>query len=326
MKNRFYTVTLVFSIKNRFLLNPLDIEKAREAIVEPAVMNGSQFQTQPFQFTEGTIRTVLDNLKNEVNEIEPFQLQILCQHIEKQILAEQEAGNIGAQASEDYLGGPDGIERILTGFYNDSINGLREKGQITEEQVNIAHARLLLGRDHTQEALSILSPLYINAEVNQLKEEMQRIAETTKWGETRLLDGSTPQFDFQVGIFNNDFTDRISWDGSTNVATLDALGLTAVDFSDKVGAQTGLEDLDAAQTEVNRVRANIGAVQNRLTSTVTNLASAEENLSAANSRVRDADIAAASAELTKNQILMQANTATLAQANQKNTLALQLLG
>ncbi len=167
---------------------------------------------------------------------------------------------------------------------------------------------------------------FINAEVNQLKEEMQRVADSTKWGTTNLLDGSTPVFDFQVGTFNNDSADRISWDGSTNVATLDSLGLTGLDFTNKIGAQTGLEELDAAQTEVNRIRANIGAVQNRLTNTVSNLASMEENLSAANSRIRDTDIAAESAELTKNQILMQANTATLAQANQKNSLALQLLG
>jgi flagellin len=77
---------------------------------------------------------------------------------------------------------------------------------------------------------------------------------------------------------------------------------------------------------VNRIRANIGAVQNRLTNTVSNLASMEENLSAANSRIRDTDVAEETANLTRNQILMQANTATLAQANQKNQLALQLLG
>ncbi len=167
---------------------------------------------------------------------------------------------------------------------------------------------------------------FINAEVAQLKEEMQRISETTKWGSTNLLDGSTPQFDFQVGIFNSDSSDRISWDGSTNVATIDALGLASLDFSDKAGAQTGLAELDAAQTEVNRIRANIGAVQNRFNSTVSNLSSMEENLSAANSRIRDTDIAAETANLTSSQILMQANTATLAQANQKNQLALQLLG
>ncbi len=167
---------------------------------------------------------------------------------------------------------------------------------------------------------------FINAEVQQLKEEMQRIAETTSWGTTKLLDGSTPVFDFQVGIFNNDFADRISFDSSGNVTTLDSLGLAGLDYTDKSGAQTALAELDDAQNNVNRVRANLGALQNRLTSTVSNLGSTEENLSAAKSRIRDADIAQVSADLTSSQILMQANTATLAQANQKNALALQLLG
>lgn len=167
---------------------------------------------------------------------------------------------------------------------------------------------------------------FINAEVDQLKEEMQRIADSTKWGDAKLLDGSTPVFDFQVGIGNNDFADRISFDSSGNIATVDALGLSGLSFMDKSGAQTGLEELDAAQNEVNRMRANLGALQNRLVSTVTNLGTSEENLSAANSRIRDTDVAEATAKLTSSQILMQANTATLAQANQKNSLALQLLG
>lgn len=167
---------------------------------------------------------------------------------------------------------------------------------------------------------------FINSEVQQLKEEMQRIAETTSWGTTKLLDGTTPVFDFQVGIFNNDFADRITFDSTQNVTTLDSLGLASLDYADKAGAQSALEQLDEAQTSVNRVRSNIGALQNRLTSTISNLGVTEENLSAAKSRMRDADIAQVTADLTSSQILMQANTATLAQANQKNSLALQLLG
>lgn len=208
----------------------------------------------------------------------------------------------------------DGISLIQT-----AEGGLNEIGNmiIRLRELGIQSASDTIGADERT---------FINAEVDQLKEEIQRIAESTKWGTTGLLDGTTPVFDFQVGTYNDDFTDRISWDGTANVGTLDALGLTGLNFSEKVGAQEGLADLDAAQTEVNRIRANIGAVQNRLTNTVSNLASMEENLSAANSRIRDTDIAEETAKLTKNQILMQANTATLAQANQKNTLALQLLG
>jgi len=167
---------------------------------------------------------------------------------------------------------------------------------------------------------------FVNKEVQQLKNEMQRIAQVTKWGSSGLLDGTTPTFDFQVGINNDDFSDRISFNGSENTATLDALGLAGVDYSSKEGAQTALSQLDEAQTNVNGMRSNLGALQNRLTSTVTNLGVAEENLSAANSRIRDTDVAAATAEMTRNSILLQSATATLSQANQKDQLALKLIG
>lgn len=167
---------------------------------------------------------------------------------------------------------------------------------------------------------------FINKEVVQLKNEMQRISQVTTWGKTKLLDGTTPTYDFQVGIRNNEFEDRISFVASQNVATLDSLNLAGVDYTSKEGAQTAMENLDQAQLSVNSMRSNLGALQNRLTSTVTNLGVAEENMSAANSRIRDTDVANASAELTRNNILLQAGTAALAQANQKDQLALKLIG
>jgi flagellin len=167
---------------------------------------------------------------------------------------------------------------------------------------------------------------FINKEVQQLKEEMQRIAQVTTWGKSKLLDGSAQSFDFQVGTNNNEFEDRISFAAGENTATLDALGIAGVDYTSKEGAQTALESLDMAQENVNGMRANLGALQNRLTSTITNLGVSEENMSAANSRIRDTDVAAATAEMTKNQILLQASTSTLAQANAKDQLALKLIG
>ena len=167
---------------------------------------------------------------------------------------------------------------------------------------------------------------FIDKEVQQLKTEMQRISKVTTWGTTKLLDGTTPTFDFQVGLFNNAEEDRISFDAAENVATIDALGLDSLDYNSKDGAQTALAQLDEAQTNVNSMRSNLGALQNRLLSTVSNLAVAEENLSAANSRIRDTDVAQASSEMARNNILLQASVATLAQANQKNGAALNLLG
>jgi flagellin len=166
----------------------------------------------------------------------------------------------------------------------------------------------------------------LNKEVQQLKSEVQRIASVTTWGTTKLLDGSSPQFDFQVGLYNNDVEDRISFKAGENVATLDALGIAGIDFSSKEGAQEALGLLDEAQTSVSGTRANLGALQNRLTSTVDNLGVAQENMSAANSRIRDTDVAQASSEMTRNNILLQAGTSTLAQANQSAQLALKLIG
>lgn len=167
---------------------------------------------------------------------------------------------------------------------------------------------------------------FINKEVQQLSAEMQRIASTTKWGTTKLLDGSTPNYDFQVGIHNNNEEDRISFNAAENVATLDSLGLAGLDYTSKENAQSALSQLDEAQTQVNGYRANLGALQNRLVSTTDNLSVYEENMSAANSRIRDTDVASASSEMTRNNILLQAGTATLSQANQINQIALKLIG
>lgn len=167
---------------------------------------------------------------------------------------------------------------------------------------------------------------FINKEVQQLKSEVDRIALSTKWGSSNLLDGSTPKFDFQVGIFNSESEDRISFDSSQNVATAASLGIDGLDYSTKEGAQTALSALDNAQNGVNGMRSNLGALQNRLVSTTDNLGVLEENMSAANSRIRDTDVAMASSEMTRNNILTQAGVSTLAQANSMNQMALKLLG
>lgn len=167
---------------------------------------------------------------------------------------------------------------------------------------------------------------FVNKEVQQLKSEIQRIAESTRFGKTRLLDGSGEEYSFQIDINNDDFQDRISFDASQQEATLSALGIEDFDFSDKGNAQEALEVLEDAQKQVNGYRANLGAIQNRLVSTAENLGTAIENFSAANSRVRDADIAESSAELSRNQILLNASVGVLAQANQQPGMALKLIG
>lgn len=167
---------------------------------------------------------------------------------------------------------------------------------------------------------------YIDAEVQQIKSEAQRIAQTTRYGQTNLLDGTGSTFDFQVGVNNNQFEDRISYKAEETNATTSALGIDDFDFSTKEGAQASLETVDKAQAAVNGFRANLGALQNRLNSTIDNLGAAHENLSAANSRVRDTDIAQATSEATRNNILLQASTSVLSQANAQPNMAMKLLG
>jgi flagellin len=166
---------------------------------------------------------------------------------------------------------------------------------------------------------------FIDKEVQQLKNEMQRIAKTTRWGDNTLLDGSGREYAFQVDIHNDDFNDRIAFDASQQDSTTDNLGVSDFDYSSKDGAREALEVLEKAQRQVNGYRANLGAIQNRLVSTTENLGNAVENFSAANSRIRDTDVAASSAELAKNNILQQASVGVLAQANQQNAAALKLI-
>lgn len=167
---------------------------------------------------------------------------------------------------------------------------------------------------------------FIDKEVQQLKNEAQRIAKSTRFGKTALLDGTGGRFDFQVDINNDDFNDRIGFESGEQNATVDNLGVADLDFSSKEGAREALEILDGAQKQVNGYRANLGAIQNRLISTTDNIQVAVENLSAANSRIRDTDLAQSSADLSKNQVLQNASVSVLAQANQQPGMALKLVG
>lgn len=167
---------------------------------------------------------------------------------------------------------------------------------------------------------------FLDVEYQQLKSEIQRIAEVTEFNDRDLLNGTGGVMDIQIGTNNDPFKDRISFNTSAANSSLEALGLSAEGVGTKEQAQESIATLDAAMVQVNAIRANFGAMQNRLQSTINNIEVYNENLSAANSRVRDADVAAETAELTKNSLLMQAGVSVLGQANQIQQAAVQLLG
>lgn len=167
---------------------------------------------------------------------------------------------------------------------------------------------------------------FVDVEYQQLKEEIQRIASVTEFNSTKLLNGESGVLDIQIGTGNDAFLDRISYDGTATNATIAALGVAATGATSKALAQGSIEQIDNAIVTVNSIRANLGAVQNRLSSTINNLAINEENVSSANSRIRDVDVASETASLARSSILMQAGVSVLAQANQTPNLALKLLG
>ena len=167
---------------------------------------------------------------------------------------------------------------------------------------------------------------FSDVEFKQLSDEVERIARSSEFNGVKLLDGSSGLLEFQIGIHNNPTLDRLRYDGGKVNATLSSLGVSETGVASKELARESMDKIDSAMVLLNGSRAELGAVQNRLTSIINNHGITDENLSAANSRIRDVDIASESAELTKNNILVQSGMSVLAQANQYPALAQKLLG
>ena len=202
--------------------------------------------------------------------------------------------------------------------------------QVAEGSLNEVSNMLIrlreLGVQASSDTIGETERKFLDVEYQQLKSEVQRITESTVYNGYELLNGTGGMIDIQVGVNNDAFRDRISFNAGAANASVDALGLTAEGVGTKEGAQMSLDVVDKALTSVNAIRANFGALQNRLVSTSNNLLIADENLSAANSRIRDTDVAAETSEMTRNNILLQAGVSVLGQANQSQQLALKLLG
>lgn len=201
--------------------------------------------------------------------------------------------------------------------------------QVAEGGLNEVSTILIRLRELAVQAASdTIGPVerqFLNVEYDQLVSEIDRIADGTEFNGTQLLSGTGSILDFQVGTRNDPNIDRLSFDASKADANSAALGVNLTSVADKASAQNSLAAVDQAIVSVSAMRADFGAIQNRLQSTIGNLAVSVENLSAANSRIRDVDIAEETAEMTKNNILLQAGTSVLAQANQTSNTALSLL-
>ncbi len=182
-----------------------------------------------------------------------------------------------------------------------------------------------LGVQAASDTVGPIERQLLNVEYQQLLDEVDRIADSTEFNGTPLLSGTGAVLDFQVGTRNDPNIDRLSFDASKADANSAALGVNLTTVADKASAQNSLSAIDEAIVAVSATRADFGAMQNRLQSTINNLSISLENMAAANSRIRDVDIAEETAEMTKQNILMSAGSSVLAQANQTSKQALSLL-
>jgi flagellin len=219
----------------------------------------------------------------------------------------------------------------IRGFRQAKRNGLDGVSlvQVTEGGLNEISNMVIRLRELSIQAASDTigdkERAFVDREFQALKSEIQRISDATTFNGTPLLNGRAGVFEIQVGVHNNPIADRIVYNAESANVTLEALGLVGEGVSTKIGAQTSLSTLDDALMRVNSIRADLGAMQNRLQSTINSISVQDENLSAANSRIRDADLAVEVSDLTKNNILMQAGISVLSQANQSAQSSLKLL-
>jgi flagellin len=209
---------------------------------------------------------------------------------------------------------------------NDAISLI----QVAEGGLNeISNIVIRLRELSVQAASDTVGPTergFSDIEFQKLKDEIDRIARGSDFNGVKLLDGSGGIMEFQVGINNDPTLDRLYYDGNFANATLASLGLTAESIQTKEGAQGVLKKLDDSLVQINGMRSNLGAMQNRLSSAVNSLSIADENMSAAKSRIRDVDVAEETAAMAKNNILVQAGVSVLSQANQSSNAALKLIG
>lgn len=168
---------------------------------------------------------------------------------------------------------------------------------------------------------------YLDLEYGQLLEEVDRISKTTTFSGGALLTGESENgiMEFHVGAYAGE-ENKISFDAQATNATIEGLEMAGTNIQDKENASENLQVIDDAITKVAGFRANFGAIQSRLQSTISNLGTSVVNTEAARSQIEDVDIAAETANLASNNVIKSAATAVLAQANAIPNSALRLIG
>lgn len=191
------------------------------------------------------------------------------------------------------------------------------------EQNNILIRMRELSIQAASDTFSETEREFLNYEFEQLNQENDRIAKTTRFGSQNLLDGSERTYDFQVGLDKSE-SSRITYEQDANT-TSSELGIEGLTVTDQSSALDSLESIDSALEQISGARAKLGAVQSRMDYAINNNRSQVENLASAHSKIADTDVAEAFTEMRRAQVLQQYQVAALANANDAQGYALRLI-
>lgn len=228
----------------------------------------------------------------------------------------------GLQISNRLTSQINGLDQAIRNA-NDGIS-LSQVAEGAMDEITNALQRIRVLAVQSQNGInSSADRIALQKEVSALKAEISRIAATTQFGGVKLLDGKYSST-FLVGA-NAGQTISINISRLGGGFGSSGLGIAGLSISSLAGASRALASIDSAINVIDSKRADLGAIQNRFQSTIRNLSNIVENVSAARSRIKDTDFAKETADLTRAQILQQASTTILSQANQRPQAALSLL-
>jgi flagellin len=216
---------------------------------------------------------------------------------------------------------------------NDAISIAQTAEGAMQEQTNILQRMRELALQSRNDSNTDDDRVALEKEFQSMTKELDRIAASTQLNNKNLLDGSTTTaLTFQVGSNSGSdnqisitLTDAMNTTAGGALSALNSQTISGVASDIEANFSGAITAIDDALKNINTTRADLGAVQNRLTSTIANLQNINENAEAARGRVQDTDFAAETAQLTKQQTLQQASTSVLAQANQLPSAVLKLL-
>jgi len=250
------------------------------------------------------------------------QLKTSVQRLSSGFRVNSSADDAAGLARADLLKSQSRIIQASIRNANDAVSAMEISDKAAEQVTNLVTRMGELAASAAQGTLDSTNRAYYSDEYDKLVSEINRIAGVTEFGGFKLIDGSTAALTMYIG-FKNTSNDKLSV--TLNALTTGTLGLAAGDIASMTAALNALASISGALNTVNAARAIYGASTNRLSTAMNNLQVTYTNYQAAESRIRDADFAFETAVYTKNQIMVQAGTSVLAQANTLPQNALSLL-